>query len=154
MRRNRWAWMFAIVGWAVASACGESDPTGGDDPSPQVALFVGDWTATTFTVTSVANDTVSVEVLDNGSFSINVQPSGRYTATLVFLGVPIVETGSLTASESAVTLRPSGGSAATSAYEFAGPDALTLDGPTEFDFNLDGTAESATAHIELERAGS
>jgi hypothetical protein len=28
---------------------------------------------------------------------------------------------------------------------------LTLDGPTEFDFNLDGKGDPATAHIELAR---
>ena len=32
---------------------------------------------------------------------------------------------------------------------FDGPDRLILDGDTEFDFNLDGTSEPATAHFDL-----
>ena len=34
---------------------------------------------------------------------------------------------------------------------FDGPDRLILDGDTEFDFNLDGTSEPATAHFDLRR---
>lgn len=142
----------AIAALSLLGACGGSDSIAVDLTDPLVRPFVGDWRATTFRVTSAANDTLAVEVLNNGSFTINVQPSGLYTATLLFLGTPLVEIGSMSVSGSSVTLTPRNGPAATSLYAFDGPDQVTLDGVTEFDFNLDGTAEAANAHIELSRA--
>lgn len=147
-RWNRW------TGWALialAFGCGDETIPG---PDPEVAPFVGTWDATEFTVTNLADTTVVADLLDNGSFFIVVEPSGLYTATLVYGQLdPFPEVGQVSVSGSFITLTPSGGSPcpATSTYAFSGPDYVTLDGPTCFDFNLDGVREDATAHIEIER---
>lgn len=138
----------------LAAACGGSGPAAIEEPDPAVAPFVGDWEATEFTVTSVQNSAVFFDVTDGGSFTINIQPSGTYTAIIDFpnLVTPVVEIGQLSAVGNSVTLRPQGGPAATSSYTFEGADRLILDGPTEFDFNEDGDLDDAEAHIVLERA--
>jgi hypothetical protein len=138
----------------LAPACGGSEGITGVEPDPAVAPFVGDWEATEFSVTSVQDSTVSFDVTDGGAFTINVQPSGLYTAIIEFpqLPAPVVEIGQLSVIGNSITLRPQGGAAATSSYTFDGADRLTLIGPTEFDFNDDGTPDPATARIELERA--
>lgn len=140
----------------LGSACGGSEGSTGVDADPAVAPFVGDWEATEFTVTSAQNAEVFFDLTDGGSFTINVQPSGLYTAIVEFpqLPAPVVEIGQLSIAGSSITLRPQGGTAATSAYTFDGPNRLTLDGPTEFDFNNDGTPDPATALIVLQRASS
>jgi hypothetical protein len=91
------------------------------------------------------------DLMENGSFVIHVEPSGTYTATLTFGGFPLVEIGTLAVSGDFVILRPSGGDPATSAYDFVRSDYLRLDGPTDFDFNLDGELDPAQAHIELQK---
>ncbi len=144
MRQRMSGWL----GWAwivvAASACGE-DPVAVD---PAVQPFVGTWDAVEFTVTG---DTIVADVLSLGPFWISIEPSGQYTATLEWLG-GFAELGRLTVQNSTtLTLDPSDGPPAPSAYVFATPDSLILDGATEFDFNLDGTDEPAQAHIELVR---
>lgn len=139
----------------LATGCGGSGSTAIEEPTdPAVEPFVGDWTATEFRVTSVANPEESFDVTEGGSFAINVQPSGTYTAIIEFPDLlnPVVEIGQLSAVGNSVTLRPQGGAAATSSYAFEGADTLILDGPTEFDFNRDGERDAAEAHIVLVRA--
>lgn len=140
--------------WAallVGCGSGGGDPIG---PDPAVVPFVGDWAATAFTVTSVANSQLVEDVINLGAtFDFNVQPSGRYTATLNFLGQPNVEIGQLSVSGSTVTLNrsiPSPQSDASS-FSFVGSNVLILDGPTDYDFNSDGTLDDAIAHIELQK---
>lgn len=144
MRQRMRGW----VGWAlmlfVAAGCGK-DAIAVD---PAVQRFVGTWDAVDFTVTG---DTIVVDVLTLGPFWISVEPSGQYTATLEFLG-GFAELGQLSVQNSTtLTLDPSDGPPAPSAFVFATADSLILDGATEFDFNLDGTEEPAQAHIELVR---
>jgi len=149
-RRNRW------MGWAVAgvlalTGCGDTPIVQPDD---RVAPFVGTWDAEVFTVTNVADPTVVADLLLNGSFNINVQPSGAYTATLVLGGLtPFIEMGQLSVAGTAITLTPDRPTdcLGSSEYTFAGADHLTLIGPTCFDFNLDGEDEDAIGHIELQR---
>jgi len=135
---------------ALTAACGE-DPVVDDTPDPEIAPFVGLWDAEVFTVTADAPPNQEADLLLNdGSFTINVEGSGTYTATLVF-GIPLVEIGQLAVNGSFVTLQPNGGDPATSEFTFLQPDYLRLVGPTEFDFNLDNIPEAAEALIELRR---
>lgn len=120
-------------------------------PANGVEPFVGTWDAEVFDVTSDEDTTVVADLTENGDFTINIQPSGNYTATLTFGGIPIVEIGQMSVSNGFITLRPNGGDPATSAYAFPSPDYLVLDGPTDFDFNLDLILDPAQAHIEIRR---
>jgi hypothetical protein len=140
-----------MLSLAVAVACSE-DP-GVTEPDPAIAPFVGTWDAEVFTVTNSANPAQVADLLENGSFFIVIEPSGLYTASL-FFGIALPpEIGQLSVSGNFVTLTPNDSSfpPATSAFTFVQPNYLTLTGPTEFDFNLDGTSEAAEAHIELRR---
>ena len=146
--------LYTAVLLLLVAGCGGSEGITGGQPDPAVAPFVGDWEATEFTVTSTQNAEATFDITDGGAFTINIQPSGLYTATVVFpqLPAPLVEIGQLTVIGNSITLRPQGGPAVASTYTFDGPDRLTLEGPTEFDFNDDGTPDPATAVIVLERA--
>ena len=152
--RRRWnRWMGAVL-TAIAAGCGGDDP-GLTGPDPMIEPFVGTWDAEVFTVTSDANPTVVADLLIDGSFNINVQPSGLYTATLAFgeIITPLVEIGQLSVNGNFATLRPNGPNPcpASAEFFFTGPDFVTLDGPTCFDFNLDGDSEDAQLHQEWQR---
>ena len=134
------------------AACGGSDPSGIGDPNPDVAPFVGTWEAVAFEVTNLADEEQVFDVVAAGSFTLNVQPSGFYTAILhISGGQPIPENGKLSVIGESVRLSPTGGTGVTAEYEFQGPDRVELNGPTEFDFNFDGEPETASAYIVLER---
>ncbi len=150
---RRKAVLGAVVVTLLLVACGDSsDPVA---PDPAVAPFVGDWNATALVITSVANPDIHPDLIALGAtFTINVQPSGQYTAILIYAGQPSTQIGQVTVSGSSITLHPqvpAGEPDATSAYSFPDANHLVLDGETEFDFNLDGTNEPAVAHIELAR---
>jgi len=151
MRRRRNTWMGSLLLLTAAFGCSGSDPVD-VGPDPEVAPFVGTWDAEVFTVTSDADSSVVANLLLNsGSFTINVQESGTYTATLTFGGMPLVEIGTIVVDGGFLTLVPGGGDPATSAFSFPRSDYMTLDGPTEFDFNLDSLLDPAQARIELQR---
>lgn len=155
MRRRSNGWM----GWVVVlvlAACGGSERIDGPDPNAAFAPFVGTWDAEAFTITSDADSTLVADLLIDGSFFIVFQPSGIYTATLSFGDVtaPLVEIGQISVSGNIVTLMPTNlppPCPAASTFSFPTPDFLILDGPTCFDFNLDGEDEDAQAHLELRR---
>ena len=134
----------------LATACGGEDPVVVD---PLVSPLVGDWSATAMVVTSVANPDVAPELIALGaSFTLNVQSSGQYTAILIYAQQASTEIGFLSVSGNVVTMTHSFPDTKTTSatYVLAG-NRLTLDGDTDFDFNLDGTSEPAVAHFELER---
>lgn len=134
----------------LAAACGGEDPVVVD---PLVSPLVGDWSATAMVVTSVANPDVAPELIALGaSFTLNVQSSGQYTAILIYAQQASTEIGFLSVSGNVVTMTHSFPDTKTTSatYVLAG-NRLTLDGDTDFDFNLDGTSEPAVAHFELER---
>jgi len=157
MRRGRNArremtWLPAVLLAVAVAACGDDDTPDPVGPDPAIAPFVGTWDAEVFTVTSDADPNIVADLMENGSFFINVQPSGTYTASLEFGGIPLSpEVGMMTVSGDVITLNPSGADAATSEFTFVSEDYLRLEGPTEFDFNLDGELEPAQAFIELRK---
>lgn len=142
------------LGWVILAAlafvgCGD----GGTDPGvdPALAPFVGDWVATKLVMTSVANPSVAPDLIALGStFKLNVQPSGQYTAILIYAEQGATEIGNISVSGNTVTLNrvfPSRGTT-HAVFAFSG-NKLTLEGDTEFDFNLDGTPEPALVRFEL-----
>lgn len=151
-----WAWMALAL-----AACGDSGTTPIEPtPDPAVAPFVGTWDAETLTVTSTADTSIVADLIEiGGSFTLNVQESGQYTAQLAFvatdsLGIdPFVEIGRMTVSDDFVTLDPETppGEPVSSEYTFLSDDFLRLEGPTEFDFNLDESPDPAILLVELRR---
>lgn len=128
-------------------ACGDGGPA---DPVVDALLepFVGTWDAEVILVTSDADTTQVADLMENGSFAINVQASGNYTATLTFGGIPLTEFGVMSVAGSIITLRTDGGQVSASEYAFESPTYVSVDGPTEFDFNLDGALDPAQIYME------
>ncbi len=153
MRRKGNTRMGCLLALVAMIGCGASkDEIVGPDPAVQP--FVGTWDAVFFEVTNTADPNTVADLMIDGSFNVNIQPSGAYTATLVFGGIdPVIEIGQVTVTGSFITFRPNGENPCpgSSAYTFPAPDRMTLAGPTCFDFNLDGESEDAFAEIELER---
>ena len=151
-RWNRW-WGIAVF----VAACGGTD--GGTDvvEPPEVQPFVGFWEAEALTITLDADTTVVFDLFDyNGRFTFRVERSGTYTASLSFEPdstnfCASSEVGTITVTGNFVTLRPNGGAPATSEYTFLAADRLSLDGPTEFDFNFDQDGDPARFRAVLQR---
>ena len=98
---------------------------------------------------------ISVDLIDIGSsFVLNIQPSGHYTAILVFASQGQTEIGQISLSGASTVILEhelSTPSRNVSTFMFEGPDRLILEGDTEFDFNLDGLAEPALSRFVLQR---
>ncbi len=133
------------------TGCSDPAPTG---PDPLIEPFVGDWTATAFVLTSSVSEQVSIDLIQlGGTFDLNIQPSGSYTAILIYAGLGQTEMGTISATSNTVTLNREFPSRENevSAYRFVGDTLLILDGDTEFDFDFDGQEDPALAHFELLR---
>ena len=131
------------------TGCGDPAPTG---PDPLIEPFVGDWTATAFVLTSSVSDQVSIDLIQlGGTFDLNIQPSGSYTAILIYAGLGQTEMGTISATANMVTLNREFPSRENevSAYQFVGDTVLILDGDTEYDFDYDGQQDPALPHFEL-----
>ncbi|MFQ5537305.1 MAG: hypothetical protein ACE5GJ_07615 [Gemmatimonadota bacterium] len=152
LKKTMKPWPVWIVAVLFLAACGSDDSP--SEPDSELSALVGDWEATTLELTNTANPAVVVDLIEQGAtFTLNVQPSGQYTAILIFSQQAQTEIGQLTVSGATVTLQPeypSGLPPTTATYTLEG-GRLTLDGDTEFDFNLDGTPEAARSHIVLVR---
>jgi hypothetical protein len=144
----------ALVALALVlalSACGGSDVVG---PDAAITPLVGDWNATELVLTNSTNAGVTVDLVEQGAtFSLNVQPSGQYTAILVFALQSQTEVGQIQVDGNQITLSPTvpaGQPSTSGTYSLTG-DVLVVDGVTEFDFNRDGTPEPASVHFRLLR---
>jgi len=150
MARRHSTW--AVIALLLLAGCGDGTVFG---PNDSLGDFVGDWEATALVLTSAVAPNTSADLIPLGStFNINVQPSGLYTAVLVFSGSASTEIGMLSRSGANTVILDRTFptiSKDISTYSFEGSDRLTLDGNTEFDFNLDGTPDDAVAHFELLR---
>lgn len=146
-----WTGALLLLGALACGGDGGADPIG---PDAEIAQFVGDWTAQGMTLTNVANLEVVVDLVELGAtFTLNVQPSGQYTAILVFGLQASTEIGTVSVAGSTLTLNRNFPSTETApgTFEFFGPDRFVLDGDSEFDFNLDGSSEPALAHFDFVR---
>ena len=146
-RTRAWAaWTIALLG-LTQQAC-TSDSV---SPNPSVQDLVGDWEATALVLTSVANPAVSADLIaQGGTFTLNIQPSGHYTAILISGGAGGAELGVLSVSGSAISLRttyPPPPDTATGTFSLSG-NTLTIDAETDYEF-LNGLKELAQEHVEL-----
>ena len=113
--------------------------------------MVGEWIAESMVVTSKANPEIAPDITDFGAtFTLSVQPSGRYLAILAGYGQSSSESGVLTVEgQYVIFMRQLPGPEESRAlWERAGSSVI-LEGDTNFDFNLDGTMEEATLRTEI-----
>ena len=121
-------------------------------PDSDLEFLGGDWDATRFAVQSKANPEVAPDLIGGlgSQFFMNVQPSGQYTAMLVFPMTPVIETGLLEVDGNDITFHVNIPCPATtrSRYTiFAG--GITLEGDTELAFIPGGGPETAFATTDL-----
>jgi hypothetical protein len=148
-RRHFLALSLTWLGLSSVGILGCSDDGTGVDKA--LKPFVGKWRAQSMVLTNAANPAVSVDLVDEGAtFTLSILATGQYSASLSALGQTNTEVGIIEVSGNQVTITPTSpvGPSLVATFAFQG-DLLILDGTSEFDFNLDGTAEAATAHIEL-----
>ena len=123
---------------------GDSGDSADADYNPD--FMVGDWLADSLVMTSTANSEVVANLVELGAvFTLSVQPPGRYTAILQGFGQSSSESGRLTVEGEYVILTPMSppGPQSEALWERMG-ESVILEGESEFDFNLDGTDETAT----------
>ena len=135
----------------VVAGCGSSDTPIGPSTNPLLEPFIGTWDATVLTVQSVADTSIVVDLLENGVSYITIYESGNYQSTISFGGSPFTEFGSLEVTEGVLTLRPNNGDPVTRAYVFTSATVVRLDGPTDWDFNLDDVDDPANLFMEMQR---
>jgi hypothetical protein len=137
-RRTR---VLALMGLAAGLACG-------DAVAPEDV--VGDWTATSFVFTSVADPNESVDVIAaGGSLSVTFDADGTYAIAYTFGGSSDTDGGTYTIDGSDITL--GGIDPVSGTIELSG-DTMTLELlGGEFDFDDDGTDDPATIRIVLTR---
>ena len=133
----------------VASGCGGVDDSTGPQVNPD--FMVGEWIAESMVVTSKANPKVAPDITKFGAtFTLSVQPSGRYLAILAGYGQSSSESGVLTVEGQYVIFMRQFPSPEESRarWERAGSSVI-LEADTNFDFNLDGTMEAATLRTKI-----
>ncbi len=132
--------------------CSGGGSSDGVTPDPAVAFLAGDWSATRFQVTNDADPSSSHDLVSEvgARFTLDVQPSGQYTAILTFQGIANTEIGQLQVRGDEITFQVQTPccSSNTATVETTS-DGIRLHGATEYDFNSDGIREPATADIDL-----
>ena len=126
----------------------------GDSTGPDKALrpLVGAWQATTLMMTNQANPSIQADILAQGAtFTLSILSTGQYSASLSAFGAANTEVGTVVVEGNQVTITPTSpaGPPLVATWSFQG-SRLILDGPSEFDFNQDGTPEPSLSHIELD----
>jgi hypothetical protein len=113
---------------------------------------VGAWNARVVLLTNKANPSQSVDIIEEGAtFTISILATGTYTASLsIFGSAGQAQIGTVSVSGNQVTIAPTNSSEppTTGTWAIQG-GVLIIDGDTEFDFNLDGTREDSTVHMEF-----
>ena len=130
-------------------ACGGEDPIG---PDEELDFLVGDWVATRFRVEHQLNPDLGGDLIADfgAAFTLNVQPSGQYTAILTFQGTPLVEIGEIELDGSSIVFDVSEPCCSRNrgTWEYDG-STFSFRGPTQNDFNGDGQPEPANVEVSL-----
>ncbi len=133
---------------AVAVGCSDS----GNSTGPASASdFVGDWLASSYVLTSIANTSLSEDLIPLGMTLSITFTETTYSGTAAFTGEP-TETfsGTYTISGNQLTLNETGqGEPELMTYTLSG-NAMTLAGSDEeYDFDDDGVEDPATFSMLL-----
>ena len=152
MRHHRLTPALLIASVALLSSCGGDSLLEAD---ADIAFLVGDWDATRFVVQSKANPEVHPDLIGGlgAKFSVNVQPSGQYTAILVYQGNPFTEIGLISIQGGDIIFHVSFPEPATNRSKFTSPSSgrLTLVGDTEFQFIPGAEPQPAIATIDIKK---
>lgn len=146
---------FVVVAAGLMAVAGCIDNTV-DPELVEVDFLVGSWESTEMLMISEADPEREVDLVQvfDATFTLDVEPSGRYTAELTLAGggtsFTDLETGSLSVEGDSLVFNSDEGSVSRSRFEVREDGTLlVLDGAAEFDFDGDLEAEPATLHLEL-----
>ncbi len=133
---------------SVAIGCSDSSGPGSATP----ADLVGQWTASAYTVTSVANTSTSAELVAMGLTITITFTETTYTGVVIFPGDPTDDfSGTYTIDGLTLTLNETGkGSPETMTYVLLG-STLTLNGDDVHDFLDNGQEEAVTFVMVLDK---
>ena len=92
-----------------------------------------------------------VGLLENGASHITTCESGNCQSTIAFGGAPLPEFGSPAVTETVLALGPNNGDPVTRSYELVTTAVVQLEGPTDWEFNLDDVNDPANLHMETQR---
>lgn len=133
-------------------ACSDDN---GVSPNPDIAFMVGDWEAVTFTIVPEGGGEGLDLIAEGGAFTLNVQPSGQYTAILTIPGVPPPppELGMLSVEGDELLFHRTTPPQVTSrtTYERLGDGHVQFSGPSQVDLDGNGTPEIITLDVEIVR---
>src|SRR5438270_4718894 len=89
-----------LLGLSIVGCSGDNPLTA----NASLADLVGDWQAVRFQVTNKANPSQAPELIHDlgAQFTLDIQPSGQYTAILAYQGTPVTELGTLTVDQTDV----------------------------------------------------
>lgn len=152
-RRIRSLLISSAAGLVVLVGCIDNTV---DPELAEVDFLVGRWESTEMLMISEEDPEriVDLEQTFDATFTLDVQPSGRYQAELTLEGggTPLPsETGSLSVEGDSLVFTPDDGPVHRSRFEVREDGRLlVLDGDAEFDFDGDLEAEPAMLHLELE----
>lgn len=139
-----------LVGILAAAACDDEDIL---RPDPSVEPLVGAWQAIELILTPTGEGGSPLDVLATGAtFSMDIQPSGIYTAYLTADGATSTEIGMLDVGTTRIVMKaeyPEPGTS-TGTYELEG-DRLTIEGQTETALGLPGTRSVTDVRMVFER---
>lgn len=145
MIRKRWV---AVAGLVFLGAAGCEDPT-----TVTTADLYGLWGAVAMVYTSHADAAVESDLLVEGAtYSIELVSDGRYSSQLAHPSFPTIsESGIYEVRNGRLVLSPSGGSDRTLALAFNRSLLTAHEANTGWDFDQDGTMESASLDMVLDR---
>lgn len=140
----------------VFSCSDEStNPNGDNTPKPPtVEQLAGTWTATKFEFTNKSNTSQKVDLVTlGGVFTLTIDSSGAYTATIVLPGEPPdVDTGVITTiTGNSITIDSDSDDPEVLSFTYSGNSMTLVSDNSEFDFNDDGVETPAIATIVLVR---
>lgn len=149
---GRFVVLMAIV--ASGSCGGPTSPSQGAGGNQNSQGLTSSWQATRAEFISSANSNVRIEVVSRGTtVALVLDAAGTYTRTITDPGqTPDVETGTWSASQDVLTLRPTGMPFSIEFNYSLNNTTLTLSGGhVEFDVNGDGMMEEAILNLTLTR---
>lgn len=134
----------------LLAACGSDDAVG---PDEDIAFLVGDWTATEILITNPENPEQVIDIVELGAiFTLNVQPSGQYTASMLVFGQPASALGTLEVRDDQLILHQEIPQVETQVSTYTYADGqLTMEGQTLVDINSDGEDEVVELALTLEK---
>ena len=120
-----------------------------------LAFLVGDWDATRFLVQSKADPKIAPELIKGvgAQFTLDIQPSGQYTAILIYQGNPLTEIGLIEIQGEDIVFHVSYPEPATNRSHLTttGVGQITMVGDTKFAFVPGAEPQPAVATIDIKK---